>query len=76
MAQASVEKFEHTGPTKKERMASVLQREQLASTPEPPLTRGEETEPSDQSTRSLEGERVQVGESHTLASEREITARA
>ena len=40
MAQASAEKLEHTGPAKKERVASVPQREQLASTPEPLLPRG------------------------------------
>ena len=50
MAQASAEKLEHTGPAEKERVASVPQREQLASTPEPPLTKG--TEPSVKSTRS------------------------
>ena len=37
MAQASAEKLEHTGPAEKERVASVSQREQLASTPEPPF---------------------------------------
>ena len=37
MAQASAKKLEHTGPTEKERVASVPQREQLASMPEPPL---------------------------------------
>ena len=51
MAQASVEKLEHTGPIEKERVASVPHREQLASAPEPPLTR-EGTERSVQSTRS------------------------
>ena len=35
MAQAPAEKLEHTRPAKKERVASVPQREQLASTPEP-----------------------------------------
>ena len=54
MAQASAEKLEHTGPAKKERVASVPQREQLASTLEPPLPK--ETEPSVQSTRSWGGE--------------------
>ena len=34
MAQASAEKLEHTGPDEKERVASVPQRKQLASTPE------------------------------------------
>ena len=52
MVQASAEKLEHTGPAEKERVASVPQREQLASTPEPPLPRGKGTEPSVQSTRS------------------------
>ena len=50
IAQALAEKLEHTGPAEKERMASVPQREQLASTPEPPLPKGKE--PSVQSTRS------------------------
>ena len=40
MRQASAEKLEHTGPAEKERVASVPQREQLASTPEPPLPKG------------------------------------
>ena len=52
MAQASAEKLEHTGPAEKERVASVRQREQMASTLEPPLPRGEGTDPSVLSTRS------------------------
>ena len=52
MAQASGEKLEHTGPAEKERVASLPQREQLGSTPEPSLLRGKGTEPSVQSTRS------------------------
>ena len=52
MAQASAEKLEHTGPAEKERVASVPQREQLASTPEPHLPKGKGTEPSVQGTRS------------------------
>ena len=39
MAQASAEKLEHTEPVEKERVASMPRREQLASTPEPPLPR-------------------------------------
>ena len=70
MAQASAEKLEHTGPAEKERVASVPQREQFARTPEPPLPKGKGTEPSIQSTRPWGEERVKVGESHTLASER------
>ena len=37
MAQPSAEVLEHTGLAEYERVASVPQREQLASTPEPPL---------------------------------------
>ena len=37
MAQASVEKLEHTGPVQKERVASVPQSEQLARTSKPAL---------------------------------------
>ena len=55
MAQASAEKLEHTGPAKKERVASKPQREQLANRPEPPLPKRKGTEPSVQSTRSREG---------------------
>ena len=52
MAQASVEKLEHAGPAKKERVVSVPKREQLSNTPEPLLLKGKRTEPSVQSTRS------------------------
>ena len=46
MAQALAEKLEHNWPAEKERVTSASQREQLASTPEPPLPRGKGTEPS------------------------------
>ena len=46
------EKREHNGPAEKKRVASMPQREQLASTPEQSLPRGKGTEPSVQSTRS------------------------
>ena len=46
MAQTLAEKLEHTGPTEKERVASVPQREQLASMPKPLLPRGKGTEQS------------------------------
>ena len=52
MAQASVEKLEYTGPAEKERVTSVPQREQLAITPESPLSEGKGTERSVQITRS------------------------
>ena len=43
MAQASAEKLEHTGSAEKKRLATVPQREQLASTPELPLPKGKGT---------------------------------
>ena len=52
MAQALAKKLEHTGPAEKERVASVPQRKQFESTPEPPLPKRKGTEPSIQSTRS------------------------
>ena len=52
MAQVSAEKLEHSGPAKKEKVAPVPQREQLARTPDPPLPKGKGIEPSVQSTRS------------------------
>ena len=52
MAQASAEKLVYTGLAEKERVASVPQREQWASTPESPLQKGKGTEPSVQNTRS------------------------
>ena len=42
IVQASVEKLEHTGPVKKKGVASVPQREQLASTPDLPMPKGKE----------------------------------
>ena len=52
MAQASAEKLERTRPAEKERVSSVPQGEQLASTPEPPLPKGKGAELSVQSTKS------------------------
>ena len=51
MAQASGEKLEHTGGAEQEKVASVPQREQLASTPEPPLPKAKGTEPFVQSIK-------------------------
>ena len=56
IAQASAENLEHTGPAEKKRVASVPQREQLASTLELPLPKGKGTKPSVQSTKSRGGE--------------------
>ena len=56
MVQASAEKLKHTGPAKRERVALVPQREQLANRLEPPLPKEKGTEPSVQSFRSLERE--------------------
>ena len=52
MAQASVEKLDHTIPALEERVASVPQRQQLARALEPLLPKGKGIEPSVQSTRS------------------------
>ena len=60
VAQASVKRFEHIGPAEKESVASLPQREQLASTPEPSLPKGEGTELSVQSTRSRGGREERV----------------
>ena len=46
MAHASAEKLEDTGAAEKKRVASVHQKEQLASTPESSLPKGNGTEPS------------------------------
>ena len=61
--QTSAEKVEHTGPAEKERVASVPQREQLTSTPEP-------------SVQIVRREGVEVSESRTLARKRGIKAGA
>ena len=42
MARAAAEKLEHNRPAEIERVASVRQMEQLASTPEPPLPKEKE----------------------------------
>ena len=52
MEQASAEKLEQTERAEKERVASVPQKKQLASTPERPLSKVKQTEQSVQSTRS------------------------
>ena len=74
MAQASAEKFEHTGPAEKERVASVPQREQLESTPEQPLPKRKGTDPSVQSTRSRGGRKSRWARAAPWR-EREIRAR-
>ena len=52
MAQASAEKLEDTGLAEKERVASVPQRGQMASTLKPLLPKGKGTEPYVQNTKS------------------------
>ena len=66
-------KLEHTGSAEKEKVASVSQSEQLASTPEPSLPKEKGTKPSVQIVR---WERVKESESHTLAGERGFGAEA
>ena len=65
MTQALAEKLEYAGPLENERVASMPQSEQLASTPAPPLSKGKETEPSVQITRLCK-----VCESFTLVREK------
>ena len=67
MAQASAEKLEHTGSSEKKKVASVPQREQLASTPEPPLPKGKRNKPVCPQHQIVRWERVEVSESCTLA---------
>ena len=52
MAQATAEILEHTGPVEKKRVASMPQRDQLASMVDPSLPKEKGIEPSVQSTRS------------------------
>ena len=74
MAPASAKKLEHAGPAETERVASVPQREQLASMPEPPKGKGKGAEPSVQSTKSWE-ERESRWARAAPWREREIRAR-
>ena len=76
MAQVSAEKLEHTGPTVKEGVDLLLQSEQLASMPEPPLPNGKETEPFVQSIRSGGGRKSRRARALTTARNRCIRARA
>ena len=64
MAQASAEKLEHTGPAKKERVASVPQREQLASMPERLLPKGKGTNRLSKAPDHEEGESQGEREPH------------
>ena len=64
MAQASAEKLEQTRPAENEKEASVLQREQLASTPELPWPKEKGIKPSVQIVRR---EKVKMSTSRTLA---------
>ena len=74
MAQASAEKVEHSGHAEKERVVSVPQREQSTNTPKPSLKEKEQCRLS--RVPDHEEQRVKVSESRTLASKREIRARA
>ena len=75
MAQASTEKLEHTGLAEKERVVSVPQTEQLASTPEPPLPKGKRNRAVCPKHHIVRWERVKVSESGTLARDREGSER-
>ena len=67
MVQASAEKLEQTGLSEKKGVASVPQREQLASTPKPPLPKEKEqshlSRVSDRDVGESQGERkLHLGE--------------
>ena len=66
MAQASAEKLEHTGRAEKERVVSVPQREQLASTLEPFFAKRKRNRAVCPEYQIMRRERVKVGESRTL----------
>ena len=70
MAQASAEKLEQTGPAEKERVASVPQREQLASTPEPSMSKEKGTAVCPE-YQIMRGERVKVGQEPHLGEREE-----
>ena len=76
MVQASVKKLEHTGPAEKERVASVPQREQLACMLELPFAKRKRNRAISPEYQIMQGERVQVGESCTLANEKRIRVEA
>ena len=76
MVQASAEKLEQTGPAKKERVASVPQREQLSRTPEPLLPKRKRNRAVCPEYQIMREERVKMGESRTLARERKTRAGA
>ena len=59
MAQASAEKLEHTRPAEKERVASVPQSKQLASTPEPACQK-EKKQSHQSKSLNLRWERVEM----------------
>ena len=63
MVQGSAEKLEHIGLAEKVRVASVPQRKQFASTPEPPLPKRKGAE-----HQIVRGERVKVSKSCTSTS--------
>ena len=76
MAQASAEKLEHTGPTEKERVASVPRRESRWQGRRSRDCRKQKEQSRPSRVPDHEGERVKMGESRTLASERGIRAGA
>ena len=75
MAQASAEKLGHTGPAKKERVASVTQRG-VGKNAGAALAKKKTNRAVCPEHQIMSGERVKVGESRTLARKRGIRARA
>ena len=72
MTQASAEKFEHTGPAEKKRVASMPQRKQLASMPESPLPKKKEQSCQSRAPDSKEGIQCQRGKENSSRGRRRV----
>ena len=75
MAQASKEKLEHTGPAENERVASVPQKAVIKYA-RVSFAKRKRNRAVCSKHQIVRGERVKVGESHTLTNERGIRAGA
>ena len=80
MAPASAEKLEHTGPTESKKVAAASQREQLQSTPGPPLPKGKRTKrlskaPDNEEAESHDGREHEEVKGELLREGRKIPRR-
>ena len=76
MAQASAEKLEHTGPTETRKSGLGATKRAVGKFTRAAFAKSKKKQSSQSKAPDREGERVQVSESRTLASEREIRASA